>query len=72
MQLTEDMIRYPLTDEAGVARPFDVMQAAFREQELRAAREQLKRERRARNTYALLALVGWVVVLALLGHGGAV
>lgn len=32
----------------------------------------LRAERRARNTFALLALTGWVVALALLGHGGAV
>lgn len=29
-------------------------------------------ERRARNTFALLALAGWIVALALLGHGGVV
>jgi Tfp pilus assembly protein PilN len=32
----------------------------------------LQRERRARNTFAMLAFVGWVVALALLGQGGAV
>lgn len=32
---------------------------------------QLRNERRARNTFAILALCGWVLALALLGHGGA-
>lgn len=67
MHLTEDMIRYPLSDEAGNPRPRDVMEAAFREQELRACRNQLRAERRARNIMATLALVGWVLALAALG-----
>lgn len=32
----------------------------------------LQYERRARNTFAVLALCGWVLALALLGHGGVV
>lgn len=39
---------------------------------LEAVERTLAAERRARNTFAMLALVGWVVALALLGHGGAV
>lgn len=67
MKLTEDMIRYPLTDQAGVARAPEITHAAYREQELRATRNQVVAERRARNAYACLALVGWVIALAAIG-----
>ena len=66
MKLTEDMIRYPLSDAAGNARPRDVTEAAYREQELRCAKNALDTAHRHLSIYRWVAIVGWLIAICLL------